>query len=673
MGQAYQSLNNDHSFLRDGGEMGELVRAYDWSKNQLGTPDTWPQSLKTTLSIVLNSKFPMFLFWGPELICFYNDAYRPSLGNNGKHPAIGLKAETIWPEIWADIYPLIDNVLKGGEANWSEDQLLPIYRNGQLEDVYWTFSYSPVIDESGKPAGVFVTCNETTATVIARQKFEESNKQLRLALEGDEQARKKIRESENNLRHIILQAPVAIAIFRGPQYIVEIVNARALELWGRNETEVLGLPILETMSELEAQGVKQLMDDVYTSGIPYWATEMPIELLRQGQMETAWINFVYEPLFDAEGNINGLITTGTEVTAQVMARKKIEDSEERFRQALESGDLGTWSLDPETFAMTVSDRFKEIFGYAADEEVLPDDIFDLIDADYRDQIRVTIQAAVAGNLPSDIEYSLTQRVTKERRWVRATGKMFFDDRGNPVHYSGMLMDITERKMDDIRKNDFIGMVSHELKTPLTSLSAYAQMLQARSKKSGDEFAIVALDKVNIQVKKMSNMINGFLNISRLESGKILIVKQVFNLDDLINEMIEETKLTVSSHQINFNACTPIVVNADRDKIASVIANLLSNAIKYSPKGKNVNVECGINDGNAIVSIKDEGMGIKPQDREKLFDRYYRVETKHTKHISGFGIGLYLSAEIIQRHEGRIWVESESGVGSTFYFTIPLSA
>jgi len=146
--------------------MGELTRQYDWSRTSLGTPDNWPQSLRTTLSIILNSKFPMFLFWGQELLCFYNDAYRPSLVNNGKHSyALGQPGVDVWPDIWATIKPLIDQVLAGGEASWSEDQLLPIYRNGQLEDVYWTFSYSPVSDESGKPAGVFVTCTETTEKV----------------------------------------------------------------------------------------------------------------------------------------------------------------------------------------------------------------------------------------------------------------------------------------------------------------------------------------------------------------------------------------------------------------------------------------------------------------------------------------------------------------------------
>ena len=130
--------------------MGRLTRTYDWSKTTLGSPESWPQSLRTILSVILNSKFPMFLYWGEDLICFYNDAYRPSLGNDGKHPhALGQPAAEVWPEIWDSLVkPLTTHVRNGGEPTWSEDQLVPIYRNGHIEDVYWTFSYSPVFDES---------------------------------------------------------------------------------------------------------------------------------------------------------------------------------------------------------------------------------------------------------------------------------------------------------------------------------------------------------------------------------------------------------------------------------------------------------------------------------------------------------------------------------------------
>jgi PAS domain S-box-containing protein len=173
------------SFWEGGGEMGQLTREYDWSKSELGEPESWPQSLKTTLSIVLHTKFPMFLWWGPNLLCFYNDAYRPSLGNEGKHPSIlGMPAREAWPEIWDFIYPLISQVMFGRESVYNEDLLLPIFRNGKMEDVYWTFSYSPVPDETGNVGGVLVTCNETTQKVKLMQHSETAMEQLRLSKEA---------------------------------------------------------------------------------------------------------------------------------------------------------------------------------------------------------------------------------------------------------------------------------------------------------------------------------------------------------------------------------------------------------------------------------------------------------------------------------------------------------
>ncbi len=173
-----------------------------------------------------------------------------------------------------------------------------------------------------------------------------------------------------------------------------------------------------------------------------------------------------------------------------------------------------------------------------------------------------------------------------------------------------------------------------------------------------------------QVRRMSNMINGFLNVSRLESGKINIDKTAFDLEALIGETIQDIQLTTTSHVIRFEPCRPVMVTADADKIASVLTNLISNAVKYSPKGKLIEIKCELTGDAAEVSVRDEGMGIKPDDLPHVFDRYYRVASAHTKHISGFGIGLYLSAEIVHHHNGTIRAESQSGIGSTFYFSLP---
>jgi PAS domain S-box-containing protein len=170
--------------LDGGGEMGEMIRAYDWSATSLGPIDAWPSSLRTTLGLLLHTGFPMFLMWGPELICFYNDAFRPSLGNNGKHPAIGKKGREVWADVWHFAGPLMDGVMQTGKPVYYEDQLVGFYRNGRMEDIYWTFSYSPAYDDDGNIHGVLITCTETTKNMQTIRRLEESERRFRTLAES---------------------------------------------------------------------------------------------------------------------------------------------------------------------------------------------------------------------------------------------------------------------------------------------------------------------------------------------------------------------------------------------------------------------------------------------------------------------------------------------------------
>jgi signal transduction histidine kinase len=236
-----------------------------------------------------------------------------------------------------------------------------------------------------------------------------------------------------------------------------------------------------------------------------------------------------------------------------------------------------------------------------------------------------------------------------------------------------VLDITDRKKVEERKSDFIGIVSHELKTPLTSMGAYLQLLQMKAERAGDDYQANALRKANKQVAKMSRMVQSFLSVSRLKDGKIHLDPEAFDLSELAAEIVEESKEIYPNHQFKLNCSGPYQVYADRDKIGQVITNFISNAVKYAPESHAIDLHCALTDGQPAVSVTDYGPGISSQHQQKVFDRYYRVEDTHSKTILGFGIGLYLCLEIIQRHEGRIWVESELGKGSTFSFSLPAAA
>ena len=667
------------SYLAGGGEMGELIREFDWTVTALGHPDSWPQNLLTTVNILLNSKFPMFLWWGPELIQFYNDAYRPGLGNPGKHPkALGQRGEDCWPEIWDIIKPLITSVLANGEAIYYEDMLVPIFRNGQLENTYWTFSYSKVNGNTGNIEGVIAICTETTSKVITNQvqtfnrELTSTNHKLTETQAQLQQTIAELKESESRLSYIIADAPVAVAILKSPELTIESANKKILEFWGKTES-VIGTPIHKALPELQGQQFLHLYQQVLSSGEPYYGDEFNVLFEKDRKLEEGFFNFVFHPIKNNYDGVIGLMIVATDVTEQVNARKKVERAEESLRMAIDAAGLGTFSINTADRTFVCSPQLKAFFGFLPDEEVPYEAVINQMHPDYRGLVAAAVEAALTKGTSFDMEYPVVGYHNNKQRWIKGIGTVQYDNNGVDRYFTGVLHDITEKKQDEIRKNDFIGMVSHELKTPLTSLTAIIQVLNAKLKNSNDSFIASALDKANIQAKKMSGLIDGFLHISRLESGKILIHKEKFNLDELVCEVIDEAKLTSSSHQITFFPCKPLSIFADRDKIASVISNLLNNAVKYSLKGTRIDFNCVKIGENVRFSVKDEGIGINQQDLEKLFDRYYRVENSNTKHISGFGIGLYLSAEIIHQHQGKIWAESENGKGSIFYFELPINS
>lgn len=210
-------------------------------------------------------------------------------------------------------------------------------------------------------------------------------------------------------------------------------------------------------------------------------------------------------------------------------------------------------------------------------------------------------------------------------------------------------------------------MSHELKTPLTSMRSYIQVLLGIAKKDGNPFQVNALARAEIQAQKMSTMIHDFLNLARLEDGKIALHKTKFALRPLIEEIAADAIFLTASHQVVLEDCEHIMLEADREKIGQVLTNLLSNAIKYSPKGGKVTVGCEPMGDSVKVLVRDEGVGISSEDQKRLFERFYRAKDEKIKNVSGFGIGLYLVAEILRYHDSRIAVKSEVGQGSEFYF------
>ena len=293
--------NNTPDFLGGGGEMGGLIRAHDWGKTPLGIAENWPQSLRTAVRLMLNTRHPMYIWWGPSYICLYNDAYRQSIGSE-RHPgSLGQPGRGVWDEIWHIIGPQIEQVMRGDGATWNENQLVPITRNGVREDVYWTYSYSPIDDESAPNGigGILVVCSETTAQERLRQQIAAESERQRLLLK---------------------QMPGFVAVLSGADHIYEYVNDAYVTISGPRD--FVGRSVREVFPELKDQGFFELLDQVYSSGEPFVSGAMPLRLA--GEDRERFIDLLYHPIRDNQGAVSGIFVGGYDATEQVRAKAEIE-------------------------------------------------------------------------------------------------------------------------------------------------------------------------------------------------------------------------------------------------------------------------------------------------------------------------------------------------------------
>ncbi|MEO6508444.1 MAG: ATP-binding protein [Patescibacteria group bacterium] len=232
-------------------------------------------------------------------------------------------------------------------------------------------------------------------------------------------------------------------------------------------------------------------------------------------------------------------------------------------------------------------------------------------------------------------------------------------------------DVTDRRLLEKQKDDFIGIVSHELKTPLTSIKVYSQLLEKHHKANKDGKGGLLLSKMTDQMERLSQLMASFVNVYKIQNGKLALRKVNFKIDELINTTVSDFQYTTRSHTVENKSKSNLTVHADKERIAQVLINLISNAIKYSPNAKKIIVNAIKDKNSVIISVQDFGLGIPKEEQSKVFDRFFRVKGKKEKGISGLGLGLFISYEIVDQHKGKIWVESIEGKGSTFHFSLPI--
>ena len=383
-------------FLRDGGECGALIAATDWAATPLGPIEHWPGSLKTALGIVVRAPIAMTLLWGADGVMLYNDRYAVIAGS--RHPAcMGSKARESWPEIADFNDHVVATVLAGGTLTY-RDQAMTVHRNGRPEQAWFTLDYSPVLDEAQMPAGVLAVVAETT---------------------GQVRAEAWARSETERLRQMFEQAPGFTALLRGPEHVFDLVNPAYLQLIGHRD--VIGRSVREALPDIAGQGFYELLDHVYTSGVAFTGSSVAVMIQKApgAAHEQCYIDFVYQPMRDADGHVSGLFVQGVDVTARFVSEQAARASEGRNRQILDSAiDYAIIAFDLSGRVTRWNEGAHRILGWA-EAEMLGESAERIFTPEDRQAQRMEAEMGMA----------LSSGVGNDERWhLRKSGERFWAKR-----------------------------------------------------------------------------------------------------------------------------------------------------------------------------------------------------------------------------------------------------
>jgi signal transduction histidine kinase/CheY-like chemotaxis protein len=640
------------SFLSGGGICGELARSVDWSRTPLGPAESWPESLKTTVGIVLHSRHPMFLFWGKELIQLYNDAFMPSFGV-GKHPAaMGQRGRECWREIWPIIGPQIDDVMQHGKASWNDDALVPFSRNGRLEEIYWSYSYSPVYDGDTVVA-TLVVCTETTERVLSERRIAvlRSLAQALLAAEAPVDvthvAVDVLATASNDvpfvelrvadpLQHpgrVTLQAPVSSALFPEP-----VTEAYVLPIQGAQEALVFGLNPRLPFDDAYRGFLDQIVEHVVSARARARYVSERRNLLLQAPVATAFM-------------------TGPDHVFEI------------------ANPLYRAMVGRDVRGLAYLDAFPELR-----DTPLPailHKVYSLGEPFVTEEMLVPLAMTPGGPL--------------EERYFKFNLEPTRDDNGIVFGMMAVAIDITEqvrakqvleqsnreraRLLADAEaasraKDEFLAMLGHELRNPLAPILTSLQLMKMK----GPGHLERERDIIERQVVHLVHLVDDLLDVSRVVEGKIELRKARVPLAELVARAVETAsplfeqkaqKLAVDVPREGFD------VEADPTRLGQVIANLLTNAAKYSGPGAHIAVRASLDGDDVIVEVIDDGMGISAEQLPRLFERFFQGPRSTDRAEGGLGLGLALVKSLITLHGGSVRAHSKGvGRGSTFELRLP---
>ena len=469
-------------------------------------------------------------------------------------------------------------------------------------------------------------------------------------------------EERRFLGHILERIPLGIA-YHDRDLICRYCNPSHATHLGRPFEQILNRHLSELLPEQPelCQAAQQAIDSGQVPPPHEAAFPAPPE---QGQR-----HFLAHlvPDTDEAGQVQGLLLTLQDITSQKRVEQALRQSEARYKVIVENAIEGVWVLDADGRTTFVNPRLAEMLGYTP-EEMRGRSLFDFTDEEHRAHAASSMERLRQGGVDRlDCRFL---RKDGSELWALFSARPLFDAEG---HYNGALalvIDITARKHGEQLREEYVSLISHDLRNPLTVITGVADWLRLQFARKGDPQAAHSCESIVKSARRMNAMIQDLVDVARLEAGRLEMHKAPLDLAALVREIIERVGTVGERARLHLEAPPSLpTVHADPERLERALVNLITNALKYSPSDRPVVVRLAPQERSVVISVADQGEGIPPEEQGLIFERFYRSRARGK--AEGLGLGLYIARLIVEAHGGRIWVESQPGRGSTFSFSLPL--
>ncbi|WNG55954.1 GAF domain-containing protein [Archangium gephyra] len=674
-----------------GGEMGAHMRAFDWSATSLGPVEGWSQSMRSAVSICLNSRFPIVIYAGPELLVLYNDAFIPFFGR--KHPglALGRPGREAWPEIWHVIGPMLEGVLATGRATWADDLMLAIDRSGFLEETYRTFSYSPIGIDAGRVEGVFNAVNFTTERVIGERRMN-TLRQLAGHVSESRTQEEACLQAARTFAANAADVPFALMYqWDEPHAQATLVASTGIE----NEVDATRWPL----AHVAATGRMEVLTDVRArfgdlpggpwDESPHSAVVLPLSqpghkvpygMLVVGVSPRRALDDSYRSFFElAAGHVASAVANARAYEAERRYAAELEAKQRLLDAVLQQMPAGVIISEPSGRMAFCNHQQEELVrgpmhhancvaeftgfhGFHPDGRPLQPEEWPLA------------RALLQGEVVKDQELTL-ERCDGARATVRVSASPVKDPEGHLIAGVAITRDVTQHKEQEAelhRRVEFeqqlIGIVSHDLRNPINAITLAAHTLLRNEEL--DARATRSASRILSSAERATRMIRDLLDFTQARlGGGISLERRPTDLRHLVDQVLDEVGVAWPERhlQVRQRGCT--TGEWDSDRMAQVVSNLVTNALKYSPRDTPVRVELRGGDDTVELSVHNDGPPIPPDLLPRLFEPLQRGTPQMDRASRSIGLGLYIVKHLVEAHGGT--VAAQSGQGGETVFTVRL--